>query len=214
VDNFAVNLVVMQEELMEVYVDYQGSFIEVLRPACKEVKDYLEELNIILPEGFRAEVNLQALEWLEGIAGALEKGFVLTVDYGFPSYEMYCSRRSSGTMVCYYKHKVSDDPYRRIGEQDITTHVNFTALQHWGLKNGLECCGFTDQSSFLRSLGLVEHLRKMEVDSDVRVSADSESIFLLHTLLTDMGSKFKILIQQKDLPHAQLSGLKFSRRVL
>ena len=209
VDNFSVHQVVMKDELMEVFVGYRDGFIELLRPAKKELKDYLTELNISLPNGFRTEINLEAVEWIKEISEYLKKGFVITIDYGFPSSELYRQCRSNGTLVCYNKHTINDDPYIDIGKQDITSHVNFSALNHWGFKNGLESCGFTNQTAFLLSLGFENHLRQInEKQDDDIVAICRRQAMIKYTLLIDMGNKYKVLIQQKGLPKKELSGLK------
>ena len=211
-DNFSIHQVVMCDELMEVYVDYQDGFVEVLKPAPDELKDYLTELNVELPKGFRTEINIQLIDWIKDLAASLEQGFVLTIDYGFTSSELYRQHRRLGTLTCYNNHKINDNPYQKVGDQDITAHVNFSALNHWGELNGLKCCGFTEQANFLRSLGLVEHLRKMEGQSNPSDSGTMNNMVLLHTLLMDMGTKFKVLIQQKGMQESKLSGLQFSQK--
>ena len=165
-------------------------------------------MNITLPIGFHTEVNLQAIEWLKEISNSLHKGFVLTIDYGYPSSELYRSYRRLGTMICYNKHTVNDLPYNDIGQQDITTHVNFSALDVWGVQYGLSSCGFTSQSHFLLGLGLTEQLRRMELNKKNNYLI-KEKLLLLHTLLMSMGKKIKVLIQQKGLERPVLSGLRF-----
>jgi SAM-dependent MidA family methyltransferase len=208
VDNFSVNLVTMQDELMEVFVDYKDSFVEVLKPASEELKNYLQIQHILLPKNYRTEINLQALEWLKEIAARLKKGYVITVDYGFQSNELYSEKRNLGTLACYYKHCVTDMPYSNIGMQDITSHVNFSALHFWGKKYGLELSGFCNQNYFLRSLGLADHLRKKEMES----TRNNKELFHLNKLLIEMGNKFKVLIQQKGLSMKPLRGLQFSQK--
>ena len=214
VDNFSVHKVVMCENgLMEVFVDHKNEFLEVLKPAPGILKDYFRNLQVALPVGFCTEVNLQAIDWIKNISSSSKKGFVLTIDYGFPSSELYQQNRRLGTIVCYHKHTVNDLPYINIGEQDITTHVNFSALNLWGAKNGLMNCGFTDQSQFLLSLGLAEHLRRIE-ETDRNNSEIRKKIFLVHNLLMSMGKKIKVLVQQKGLQHPFLSGLKFTQPLI
>ncbi len=208
-DNFAVHRVVMAEELMEIFVDHRNGFVEILQPASRELKDYFSELDVTLPTGYCTEVNLEATKWIREIAGALEKGYVLTIDYGYASHELYREYRCRGTLMCYNRHKINDHPYSNIGEQDITTHVNFSALHHWGMKNGLNSCGFTDQAHFLLSLGFEDHFKKKGLENN---DLDGGKIaFLLHTLLVDMGSKFKVLIQEKGAAERKLSGLRYTR---
>nr|WP_294934044.1 SAM-dependent methyltransferase [uncultured Flavobacterium sp.] len=207
-DNFAVHQVIMREELMEVYVDYQNGFVEMLRPASKEIKEYFTELNVVLPKDFQTEVNLQAIEWITEIAQSLKKGYVITIDYGYPSAALYSEQKSCGTLMCYNKHSVNDHPYSDIGNQDITSHVNFSALCHWGFKSGLVCCGLTDQANFLLGLGFKEYLQNSaDLGEDPLIAVRKEA-FLSYTLLLDMGNKYKVLIQRKDVPFKPLLGLQ------
>lgn len=211
VDNFSINQVVMQEELMEVFVDYKNDgFIELLQPASAVLKDYLAQLGIALPKGFRTEINLQAIDWIKNIARRLHKGFVVTIDYGYSSTDLYNANRSKGTLVCYHQHAINYCPYINIGEQDITTHVNFSALNHWGTKSGLQYNGFTNQAHFLLGLGLTEHINKKEQISKNNFKTNTNQALLLHTFLSDIGRKFKVLIQNKGIPKPKLSGLQFS----
>jgi len=215
VDNFSVHQVVMQEELMEVFVDHKdGQFEEVLRPARPELREYLQELRVTLPPGFRTEINLQATEWIGSVSSILRKGFVMTIDYGYPSSDLYSPGKKTGTLVCYHRHQVNFCPYEHVGEQDITTHVNFSALDHWGRNHGLEYCGYTNQTYFLQGLGLTRHLRKLEEAGKKNVSDDSEKLLFVRTLLMEMGNKFKVLIQRKGIRQAFLSGLQFPERLL
>lgn len=198
-DNLSVHQVVMQDGLMEVFIDHENGFKEILKPATPTLCEYFRELGITLPRGFRTEVNLEAITWLESVASSLEKGFVLTVDYGCLSDELYSDPRQEGTLICYNKHHVNNEPYHNIGGQDITAHVNFSALQYWGAKYGLKCHLFTDQASFLLGLGFNELLQEMEVEGeDIAVAARKVS-FLMHTFLLDLGVKFKVLIQRKNV---------------
>ena len=214
VDNFSVHKVVMSENgLMEVFVGYDQRLVEVLKPASDVLKDYFNNLNVELPVGFCTEVNLQAIDWLKEISTSLNRGFVLTIDYGYPSSELYHLNRRLGTIVCYNKHTVNDLPYSNIGQQDITAHVNFSALNVWGEKNGLMNCGFTDQSQFLLSLGLAEHLRKIEENEKSNFEI-RKNLLMVHNLLMSMGKKIKVLVQQKGLNHPFLSGLKFTQPLI
>ena len=210
VDNFAVHQVVMKDELMEVFVGYSKSgFTEIYIPASQEIKDYLGALDIHLPKGFRTEINLQAVNWIKEISEVLQKGYMLTIDYGYTQSQLYNSSRSAGSLLCYTKHTINADPYKNMGGQDITAHVNFSALAHWGSLYGLEFCGFTNQAQFLLSLGLTNHLKKMEDENNYNSNDKS----LMTSFLLDMGSKFKILIQCKGNVQKTLTGLQFCQRL-
>lgn len=209
VDNFAVHQVIMEDQLMEVFVDYDDGFIEVLKPAKKELIDYFTALNIQLAKGFRTEINLEALSWIKEISKHLHKGYAITIDYGATSPELYDKRRSCGTLLCYNKHHKNDSPYQYIGEQDITTHTNFSALCHWGTQYGMEYSGMVNQANFLLGLGIKEYQNTSLENNKDKLQLASHNALMNYRLLFDMGMKFKVLIQQKSVPKHTLSGLKF-----
>lgn len=213
IDNFPVYQVQMQETLEEILVDYSNAgFIEVTRPAAEPLKNYFLDLNIQLPAGFRTEVNLDVKNWIQEVGLHLQKGFVLTVDYGYPSGRLYRSALGKGTLICYHQHQVNEDPYRNIGDQDITAHVNFSALCHWGFQNGLYCNGLTNQACFLLALGLKEQLRQeLEKEGKSRLEAAIKEGMITRTLLLEMGSRYQVLIQRKGIPdYVPLRGLRLS----
>jgi len=211
IDNFPVHQVVMQQELMEVFVDYRdgNGFVEILRPAGQALRDYLSALEITLQEGCRMEINLQAIDWLRETAASLQKGYVMTIDYGYQSAALHKAHRSQGTLLCYHRHAVTDRLYENIGQQDITAHVNFSALRHWGRAAGLTECGFTDQCHFLLSLGIKDYiLNTFSTRKDIAKAA-AEAAMLSNTLLMDMGHTFKVLIQSKGVDDRnRLTGLR------
>jgi SAM-dependent MidA family methyltransferase len=208
VDNLAVHQVVMEEELMEVFLDDRNGLAEVLKPAGPALNAYFETLNVCLPKGHRAEVNLEAKAWLSEISRHLHKGYIMTIDYGYLSADLYKPGRSRGTLLCYNRHRVNEDFFQQVGRQDITAHVNFSALQVWGEQLGLACCGLTSQAEFLIALDFKAYLRQQPAAGDNIVQLAMQEAQLTRTLLVDMGSKFKVLVQQKGLPDTQLTGLK------
>jgi SAM-dependent MidA family methyltransferase len=210
IDNFSVHQVIMENELKEVFVDYKEEFIEILKPAKKELTDYLTALKVQLPEGFRTEINLEAVSWIKEVSQSLQKGYVITIDYGSLSSDLYNSRRSIGTLLCYYKHHKNDNPYQFIGQQDITTHINFSALAHWGSQFGMDCCGIVDQAQFLLALGIKEYQNSTLNKNSNNLALAMQESLINYRLLIDMGMKFKVLIQQKGLPEYPLSGLNLS----
>jgi len=204
-----VHLVVMKDRLQEVYIN--EDFEEILKPAPKKLENYFKELGVSLPEGYRTEINLEAISLLGKISSHFSKGFVITIDYGYPSEELYQSYRSQGTLMGYHKHTATDNPYIRIGKQDITSHVNFSALVHWGRKYGLELTGFTDQAHFLLSLGLENKIgelqRKLDYTNYLKNILPIKNLFL-----GNMGETFKVLIQHKGIPRPELRGLRYKSR--
>ncbi|MBA2498199.1 MAG: SAM-dependent methyltransferase [Chitinophagaceae bacterium] len=215
VDNFAVHLVEMHEELMEIFIDYQtNKFIEILKPASDKLKNYLDELKVTLPNGFRTEINLEAIGWLQDIAQSLNKGYIITIDYGFTSDELYSDRRRQGTLLCYNKHQINDDVYNDIGKQDITAHVNFSALSYWGQKAGLDYCGFTNQANFLLALGFKDYFRNINTNGKNIMQMALEETRITRTLLLDLGLKIKVLVQKKGVRENSLTGLKHPEKLI
>jgi len=210
VDSFPVHQIVIKDmRLREVFVDYvDGQFVEVFKdPSTDSLQDYFDELGVSLPEGYRTEVNLDAVRWIEKIRKILEKGFVVTIDYGYLSEELYQHYRSRGTLMCYYKHTASEDPYIRVGFQDITSHVNFSALIHWGKKEGLELTGFTSQAHFLINMGIDEYLKDLAGESSDYQDYLKRMLPIKNLLMPGMGEAFKVLIQHKGIETPSLKGL-------
>ena len=125
------------------------------------ISDYLRSMDIVLEEGQKAEVNLEALDWIEKVGRSLKRGFVLTIDYGYPSEELYAPHRREGTLLCYARHRISEDPYERVGDQDITSHVNFTSLIRKGEEVGLRFTGLVPQYRFLIGLGFLKEMESL-----------------------------------------------------
>jgi SAM-dependent MidA family methyltransferase len=210
VDNFPVHRVCMHQELMEVFVDYNDGFRELLRPAAENLKAYLRKLQVELPAGYCTEINLAALDWLKEISLAMDEGYVFIFDYGYPSVVLYNSQRSRGNVVCYHRHHVNFDPYRHVGEQDITVQVNFSALAHWGRLNGLDVCGYTTQLNFLLSLGLASVLRRNEAGGNQVEDGQPEQFSFLRDFVLGLGRKIRLLVLRKgDLPDP-LTGLQIA----
>jgi SAM-dependent MidA family methyltransferase len=209
IDNFPVHIVQMKDELLEVFVDYDNGFTEVLLAVGADIKNYLQQLNVDLPKDYRTEINLRAYDWIKDVASALAKGFIITIDYGYSCSELYNVQRNKGTLTCYHHHTINHSPYTNIGMQDITAHVNFSALYNWGKEYGLECTGFCNQNYFLRSLGIAAYLRKLETES----TNDNEALlFQVNKLLLEMGDKFHVLVQQKGVTSKSVMGMMFGRQ--
>ena len=120
---------------------------------------------------------------------------MLTVDYGFERAEYFAPQHAAGHLQCYYRHTKSSNPYDHIGEQDITAHVDFTALIEHGQKLGLEPVLFTDQAHYLLQIGEAEIAEIVARDAG-KLSAERNAIHqLLHST---MGTMFRVLIQHKQ----------------
>jgi SAM-dependent MidA family methyltransferase len=145
---------------------------------------------------------------LEDISKVLLKGFLLTIDYGDIADRLYTERRKEGTLVCYHSHQVKGNPFVLLGEQDITAHVNFSALQHWGNKFGFKTIGFTNQSDFLLGLGFKDHLLRQISSGEDPVLAAFRASRIANMLLIEMGEKFKVLVQSKHIGPVELRALQ------
>jgi len=166
-DAFPVHLIEMQDNLHEIYVTFDGIDFREIKgtPSTKALAEYLNDFSLQLPKGYRTEINLRIKEWLETAGAALSRGFILTIDYGYPAQDYYSEERNRGTLLGYYRHQVNENPYSNIGEQDLTAHVNFSSLKRWGEKIGFSTLGFCQQGNFLISLGIDEIIRELYEDS-------------------------------------------------
>lgn len=195
--------------LLELYVDCQnGELVETLGElSTSAIEEHFAWLGLRPLAGARAEVNLAALRWLEESAARLERGFILTIDYGHPAAELYAPWRRNGTLMCYHRHTSSENPLERCGEQDITSHVDFTALQLRGAELGLENLYFAEQYRFLIALGFVEELLQLQARETDERRAQALRMTLKHLIMPEsggMGEAFKVLIQAKGLGRPQL----------
>lgn len=210
VDAFPVHRVIMEGgELKEIYVDLdQGGFQEVRNyPSTPELQTYFKDVGTTLIEGQRAEVNLEAFRWLHGVSQGLGRGFVITVDYGYSAQELFSPHRRDGTFMCYQGHRAFSDPYSYLGLQDMTSHVDFTSLIHWGEGCGLELTGMVPQYRFLLALGILEEAARVGEGKESR-EIMNERLTLKNLILPGgMGEIFKVLIQHKGIERPQLDGL-------
>ena len=202
-DALPVHRVVQREsELREIYIGAEGGELqEVEGPlSSPTIARYLEQYGAPLERDQFAEVNLAALEWLERAAAALERGFLVTIDYGHRARELYGPGHLRGTLLAYREHRAEEDWLAAPGEQDLTAHVNFTALEERGRELGLESIGYTPQSNFLLSLARAIGMEQMDATSRRQL------IQLIHP--EGMGEAFKVLIQAKGIAGARLTGLE------
>lgn len=173
IDAFPVHIVQLYEKkLYEVYVDVQpdGRLYEVLDdPSNQEIACYLDTYKIpwqTFPDGWRAEISLDALHLLARNAQAIGRhGFLLTIDYGDKARALYTPARLNGTLACYFQHQFSNAPLIRPGKQDITAHVNFSALLYEGRRRGLHLHAFTTQRLWLTQMGISEELERVRAQN-------------------------------------------------
>ena len=218
VDAFPVHQIVINNQyLQEVFViEQEGQITEYYDEiSTDKLQQYFDLVKIDImkpdyPQDYRTEVNLMALDWVETVAKKLDKGYLLTIDYGYQAAKYYHPQRSQGTLKCYYQHRHHNNPYVNLGQQDITTHVDFTALENQGKKLGLETIGFTKQAIFLMALGLGERLQELS-SGKYNLREIFQRRNALHQLIDSTGlGGFGVLIQGKNLTKEQhnLQGIK------
>jgi SAM-dependent MidA family methyltransferase len=213
IDSFPVHLVTLKDDhLREIFVTHRdGQFCEEIGEiSSTELKDHFEKLGVVLDEGQRAEVNLMALDWMEMVSRMLTKGFVVTIDYGHEAECLYSPLRRNGTILCYYGHTWNNNPYERIGLQDITSHVDFTSLMKKGEEMGLRRAGFTTQYRFLIGLGFLKVAQRLMEENPSSLEGIKNRLAMKTLILPDggMGDVFKVLIQHKGIDNPQLDGLR------
>ena len=148
------------------------------------------------PDGYRSEINLDLGGWLAALGAALARGVLLFVDYGLPRRELYAAERSDGTLLCHFRHRFHDDPFGRLGLQDLTAWVDFTAVAEAGAAAGLELAGYTTQAHFLIGCGLGEFVANV-ADLDVVSRVNLSRQVMMLTLPGEMGERFKAIALAK-----------------
>jgi SAM-dependent MidA family methyltransferase len=151
----------------------------------------LEAETGVLADGYASEIGLAARAWMASAAGWLRRGALLVIDYGFPRREFYHPQRRDGTLMCHFRHHAHGDPLWLPGANDITAHVDFSAVADAAHDAGLDVLGYTTQARFLLNCGLLE----LVPAGDVRAAAAAQ------TLLSEaeMGELFKVLLLAKGL---------------
>ena len=184
--------------VLEVYVVVRdGRFVEELdEPSTPELAAYVERLGVELPEGFRGEVNIGIGPWMADVSAALERGFVLTVDYGYVREELDSADRGD-TVQGYYRHTGGASAYDRVGEQDLTAHVDFTHVVEEGRRAGLRLLSLRSQARFLRDMGLeglLARVRREPMSESPRMA----NLMAMRELVKPDGlGGFKVLLQAK-----------------
>lgn len=205
-DAFPVHIVEMEDELKEIYLTIDGKQIIEQKQdvSTTDITDYINQFSIEIPHGYRTEINLTIRNWLREIVSILSNGFLLTIDYGYTTREYYDEERSKGTLLCYHKHQTNEEPYKNIGEQDITAHVNFSSLKRWGEESGLKTIGCSAQGTYLIASGIDEVIRELYADSPDYLSEITKIKGLI--LPQGMGESHMVMIQYKGEGSPELRG--------
>lgn len=204
VDSFPVHRVRQPEKgcLKEIYVNFRNDFFEEEGPLSTPLlSSYFATEDVSLEPGQAAEVNLAARDWLQRAAGILDRGFLLTIDYGGTAPEIYSPSRPEGTLRCFFRHRLTASPYKNIGRQDITASVNFSSLVRWGKEFGLTSLGLFTQARFLIGLGILELIKRPAEDYLFDEKKTKEILAIKKLLHPEgMGEVFRVLLQGKGCP--------------
>jgi len=196
--------------LLEVFVVWDGNSLreELRLPSNRDCEEYFERLAQLPGEGCYAEVNLEAPRWLGQAAAALEKGFLLTFDYGHEATDLFASWRKEGTLLCFYRHTTNSDPFAHLGLQDMTSHVDFSTLARSATDAGLDALGLVSQADFLSNLGIADALRPF---GEASLSAEEYIARrgAVAALIDPLGlGRIKVMGHSKGLHRAGLDGFR------
>jgi SAM-dependent MidA family methyltransferase len=182
---------------LQMQVGWQGNrFVWLEAPAHDALQDRLAALD--LPADYISEIGLAAEGWVRSVADILELGVLLLVDYGFPRSEFYHPQRASGTLMCHYRHRAHADPLIRVGLQDITAHVDFSAMAQAGTESGLKLLGYNSQALFLLACGLEDIATRID-PADTRAHLDFTNQIKKLTLPHEMGELFKVIAMGRGI---------------
>lgn len=191
----AKRVVYKNNQFYELGVDYRGHefFWKIFDFPYQSDKALLPN-NVA--EGYKTEINLRATAWIDSLYKVTNEVLVLLIDYGMGRDEYFHPQRLDGTLRCYYQHKASENPFVNIGEQDITTSVNFSDIADQASVSGFKISGYATQALFLISLGIDEYLLE-QLDEDKRINLAQQVKQLV--LPSAMGESFKVLALSKKL---------------
>jgi SAM-dependent MidA family methyltransferase len=156
-----------------------------------------DALALRLPDGYRTELQRTACAFVRAVGDVLERGVALFVDYGFPAREYYHPQRSDGTLMCHYRHHAHEDPFFLPGLQDITTHIDFSAIARAAAEAGLDVCGYTSQAQFLLNCGITDVLAQTPPGETASYLPRAAQVNRL-TSPAEMGELFKIVALCRD----------------
>jgi SAM-dependent MidA family methyltransferase len=171
------------------------SFAWAWRPAGPELHAAAQALQ--LPEGYQTEIQLVARGFVRALAQSMARGVILLIDYGFPEHEYYLAQRSEGTLMCHYRHHAHADPFFLPGLQDITSHIDFSAMARAGEEAGLDLLGYTGQAQFLINCGITDILLRTSPENVVAYAPQAAAAQQLLSP-SEMGELFKVIAFGKD----------------
>ena len=204
---------VVQENgaLREIFVTFDGNTLSESRAALSScaISEYFAAQRVCFEEGQQGEAGLEACDWIMEVGRRLERGFVVTIDYGHEAGELFDAHHMAGTLLAYAGHRASEEFYAAPGRQDLTAHVNFTALRLWGERSGLQTLGMVSQTAFLLAQGQGNDFADL-YEEGMSEAGRAKARLQLKTLIfpEGMGERFQVLIQAKGAGDSRISGLR------
>jgi SAM-dependent MidA family methyltransferase len=197
-------------QIHEVFVTWDGRRLaeELRPPSSAGIERYFERLGLRPGEGCRAEVNLDAIGWAAAAARSLDRGCLITLDYGYAAEDLYAPWRQDGTLLCFYRHNPGTNPYVRIGRQDMTAHVDLTSLRASGEEAGLVTLGIVSQSQFLLNLGIGEAMAPPGEDSTTLEDYYARRRAALELIDPAGLGRIRVVVQARGLGEIDLTGLR------
>ena len=194
----------------EIGVEFSdGEFRFAHRPASEVLLQTVATLH--LPDNYRSEIGLAAEGFMRSLGACLTKGVAIFIDYGFSSDEYYHPQRNEGTLMCHYRHRANTDPFFLPGLQDITAHVDFSAIAKAATGAGLQLAGFTTQANFLINCGITEILSRMPASDFLQyLPLSNQANRLLSP--AEMGDLFKAIAFSRDFDNPLLGFARGNRQ--
>ena len=167
------------------------------QPSSKRLCEYIDRIGVLLRQGQEVEINIDALDWLSRMRNAISGGFLVTIDYGDTAQHLWTSDRKSGTLRSFHLHKLNNSALELVGEQDITSSVNFTGLIEYGRDFGFEMVSYERQTAFLTRFGLIERIASRlapgESLDDLQERLAVKNLFVPGGI----SDSFRVLIQRR-----------------
>ena len=160
------------------------------KPAKGTLLSEAKAIDVTAP--YNSEIGLAARAWMRSLAERLEQGVIFVIDYGFPRHEYYHPQRSMGTLMCHSRHRAHSDVFQHPGEQDITAHVDFSALARAARESGLQILGYATQAQFLVNCGITDVLSQANIENALHyapIAAEAQKLLSP----AEMGELFKVL---------------------
>lgn len=195
-------------EVMVVWDEQSEQFQTTEQPVTdsrlhREIEQLQQRFN--LADGYSSEINLNAIDWVTTMEEHLQSGAIILIDYGYSRHDYYLPQRSEGTLLCHYQHRAHPNPLILTGVQDITAHVDFTAVADAAFDAGLHVHGFATQGNFLLGCGITDYLGEAvefagggdKVDMMQKIEITNQLKKL--TMPTEMGESFKVIALTRNV---------------